>query len=218
MPIEVLTIGGTGFIGNRLVSELLAQGHRVTVASRDRKAGDFGRNVVWRQVDRRQEDQLRSVLRAQRWDLVYDLACFDRTDAQVMAKAMGSNVGRYIMISSASVYPYGERLKEADFPPPLLERLGEGSGKRGAEAAVYQSIRVPSAIVRLPFVLGICDPFERIQYYIRRSRKRQKVSVPNVSARFSLLTVEEAVRFLAWLGSTAFEGSTCGSGTSILPT
>jgi 2'-hydroxyisoflavone reductase len=71
--MKILVIGGTLFIGRRLVQTLLKQGHELTVLHR--KAGhDLGRKVGNLQADRNDLDQMHGVLRGQSYDAVYDLA------------------------------------------------------------------------------------------------------------------------------------------------
>ena len=96
--MKILVIGGTLFIGKRLVSELLKAGHEVWILHRKPKS-PFGRKVGNIAADRNSPEALRAALAGKSFDIVYDnVYDWERgtTAAQVegTARAAGSNLQR----------------------------------------------------------------------------------------------------------------------------
>lgn len=71
--MRILLIGGTMFIGRRLVTRLLASGHEITLLHR-KSAHPFGPEVRSVVGDRNDAPSVRSALSGQHYDAVYDIA------------------------------------------------------------------------------------------------------------------------------------------------
>src|SRR5947199_9824881 len=70
---RVLVIGGTSFIGKRLVTELLKHHHEVFILHRSQQHS-FGKRVTSLTADRADIDAVRKAIGAIRFDAVFDLA------------------------------------------------------------------------------------------------------------------------------------------------
>src|SRR6185436_16318186 len=68
-PLDILILGGTGFIGPHLVRHALSKGHRVTTFTRGRRDGDLPAGVTRLVGDR--NGQL-GALEGKKWDAVID--------------------------------------------------------------------------------------------------------------------------------------------------
>jgi 2'-hydroxyisoflavone reductase len=116
--MRVLLIGGTMFIGRRLVTRLLASGHEITLLHR-KSAHPFSPEVRSVVGDRNDALSVRSALAGQRYDAVYDMA-YDlergTTGAQVeaTARAIPGDLSRYIFMSSVAAYGDGLNHVEDD--------------------------------------------------------------------------------------------------------
>ncbi|HCC56613.1 MAG TPA: NAD-dependent dehydratase, partial [Solibacterales bacterium] len=116
--MKVLVIGGTLFIGRRLVADLLKQGHQVTVLHR-RKTHTLGKKVENLAADRNDGAALRKALDGRRFDAVFDnVYDWERgtTAAHVEAtvQACGDRISRYIFMSSVAAYGDGLNHYEDD--------------------------------------------------------------------------------------------------------
>src|SRR5690349_21906061 len=116
--MKVLVIGGTLFIGRKLVDELLKGGHEVAVLHRKPKH-DLGRRVENIMADRNDPDAVRDALVGRRFEVIFDNAYdWERgtTAAQVEAavRAAGDRLSRYIFMSSVAAYGDGLNHKESD--------------------------------------------------------------------------------------------------------
>ena len=109
--MKVLVIGGTLFIGRRLVKALVRAGHEVTVLHRH-SSHKLGRKVGNLMADRNDPASLREVLAGRRFDTVFDnVYDWERgTTAQQVeatARACGDYLQRYVFISSVATYGDG---------------------------------------------------------------------------------------------------------------
>ena len=73
-PMELLVLGGTGFIGPHIVRHAMARGHRVSIFTRGRRDADLPSGVIRLVGDR--DGQL-DALRGKRWDAVIDDSATD---------------------------------------------------------------------------------------------------------------------------------------------
>ena len=93
-PLNILVLGGTGFIGPHLVRYAALRGHRVTIFTRGRHDAELPESVIRLQGDR--NGQLDS-LKGKKWDAVVD----DRRRLGRQSTALLKNsVGNYLFTSS----------------------------------------------------------------------------------------------------------------------
>ena len=102
--MDVLMIGGTRFIGRRVVRKLLDQGDRVTIFSRGNVKPDWWNEVEHIQGDRFETEDFAAKLKGRRFDAVIDSQAFSHIDVKNAITAMQGNVGRYLFVSSGAVY------------------------------------------------------------------------------------------------------------------
>lgn len=210
---NILVFGGTRYFGKHLVRELIGKSHAVTIATRGKAADPFGDRVKRLVLDRYDRQSLGRVLHKQTWDLVYDQICYAPTDAADVCEILTGKVGRYVFTSSMSVYPSGLARKETDFDPwhykiqmGRRDDFSYAEGKRQAEAIFFQRAAFPVAAVRFPIVLGPDDYSGRLHAPIRAVKNNEALPVNNPEAAISLISSEEAGRFLAWLSHETLSG------------
>lgn len=105
-PLNILILGGTGFIGPHEVRYAVERGHKITVFNRGRRQADLPAAVEHLQGDRDTGD-LASIQKARgSWDVVIDnpttLPFWVRDAGQVLK----DRTKHYIFISTISVYPH----------------------------------------------------------------------------------------------------------------
>ena len=99
--MRLLIIGGSVFLGWHLVEAALARGDAVTLFNRGRSASPRSSKVEQRQGDRKGD---LAALAAGEWDAVVDCCGYLPRDVARMAECLHGRVGRYVFISSISVY------------------------------------------------------------------------------------------------------------------
>src|SRR5262245_61019572 len=99
--MDILLIGGPQFLGRALIEAALAAEHRVTMFNRGRTNPELYPNVERLQGDR---DGGLDVLRGRHWDAVVDTCGYVPRVVRQSADLLENAVGRYVFISSISVY------------------------------------------------------------------------------------------------------------------
>jgi len=212
--VKVLVFGGTRFIGRRLVGDLVAAGHTVTLYNRGVTPDPFGGAVERIQGDRRSPADLLSGLSRREFDAVYDFLSYAAADARLAIESLAGRVGHFVHISTCSVY-----WCTGDFPCPVPEeefdRLGDipeqpgsieydyGYNKRKAEEtlfAAHTTSGFPVTTIRLPIVGGEGDPTLRYASYCARVSDGGPLILPDGGyAPFRHVYVADAARMLAAL-------------------
>jgi 2'-hydroxyisoflavone reductase len=187
-PLDVLILGGTGFIGPHEIRYALAQGHNVTMFNRGRTNPDLFPDVERLIGDR--DEQLDS-LRGRQWDVAIDNSGFYPRHARLSAELLEPNVGMYLFVSSISAY--SEALQpeqdEYDAPYAMMDDPTDESGGPYSQfygprkALCEQEIeRVFGAdrttIVRPGLITGPGDPTDRIRHWLARVDRGGEILIP----------------------------------------
>lgn len=188
--MRILVIGGTLFIGKRLVNRLLDAGHDITLLHR-KAAHPFGANVRSAVADRNNAAAIRSALAGQRFDAVYDIA-YDwehgttAVQVEATAKAIPGDLARYIFMSSVAAYGTGLNHREDD---PLAGDADPDNyvrNKAASERALFRLHRdshFPVVTLRPPFVYGPENPFYREAFFWDRLRAHRPIVIPGDGTR-----------------------------------
>jgi 2'-hydroxyisoflavone reductase len=211
--MHLLIIGGTQFVGRHLAEIALARGHAVTLFNRGRTPGDVPPGAQHLPGDRKGDLH---ALAGGRWDALVDTCGYLPRDVARMADAMCDRVGRYVFVSSVSVYsgfetPNHERSALGTIDDPQTDAIDGrtyGPLKALCEAAVTERLgAVRTLIVRPGLVVGPYDPTQRFTYWparIARAAEGEAVLVPGSPA--------EGVQFIDArdLGSFMLDGVEAG--------
>ena len=100
-PLDILILGGTGFIGPHMVREALRRGHTVTLFNRGRSNSLLFPDLETIKGDR---DNGLDGLKGRKWDAVIDNSGYVPRHVKDSAQLLAPNVGRYLYISTVSVY------------------------------------------------------------------------------------------------------------------
>lgn len=209
--MKALVLGGTGFIGRRLVDHLLKENCDVTLGTSGRSPNPFGDAVNAVAVDRFSVSSLEEKLSSPPYfDVLFDQICFGPDDAEKIIEVFGSRIGRYVFVSSGAVYdktPDNE-ISENAFDPYNyvtqqggIENLGYSEGKRSAESHLFHNAPFPVAAARFPIVVGYDDSTLRFQKLVEDVMEGNKIYIPGNGKKRNYLWVDDAGRFLYWLGS-----------------
>ncbi|MBK6792575.1 MAG: SDR family oxidoreductase [Anaerolineales bacterium] len=182
--MKILIIGGTRFVGRHLVTSARARGHEITLFNRGKTNPDLFRRVKNIRGDR--ETDLDQV--AGQWDAVIDTCGYLPRIVRKSAEALKDKVGRYIFISSVSVYSNFSKvgINESDSVAMLThedteEITGEtyGALKALCEKAVQDVYGPRSLIIRPGLIVGPHDPTDRFTYWPLRIAKGGDVLAPD---------------------------------------
>ena len=106
--MRTLVLGGSVFVGRRLVRALIEAGHDVTVLNRGRTPTDLPDGVHRLTADRTDAASMRQALAGTEWDAIYDVSGFvmaaGGSDIASLLGLVDGRVGRYVYVSSIMAY------------------------------------------------------------------------------------------------------------------
>lgn len=183
-PLDILVLGGTGFIGPHMVREALRRGHSVTLFNRGRTNNELFPDLETIKGDRGGD---LSMLAGRRWDAVIDNSGYVPRHVQNSAKALAPNIGQYLYISTISVYdsfatPNDESSKLATIEDETIEEVtGETYGPLKAlceqrARAEFEASRL--TVLRPTYICGPGDHTDRFSYWPVRVSRGGEMLVP----------------------------------------
>lgn len=183
-------MGGTRFLGRHITEAVLSAGHDVTLVHRGRSGAHLFPEATHLMLDR---DGDLSPLRGTRWDTVIDVNAYLPHQVVSLAEALHGGVGRYVLISTVSVYQpprrpgYDETHPVRTLPPgtaPRTVTMGNyGALKALCESAAVDSFGPGTLTVRPSYVIGPFDHFGRFAHWIRRLVRGGEVLAPGFPDR-----------------------------------
>jgi 2'-hydroxyisoflavone reductase len=170
--VKLLVLGGTKFLGRHAVDAALAAGHDVTIFTRGQTSPELFPDVEHLVGDR---DGKLDALAGASWDGIVDTSGYVPRIVRQSAELLRDAVGRYVFVSSISVYddfskPVDEGSPVAQLEDPATEEITEAYGalKAACENVVEEVYGERSARVRAGLIVGPYDPTDRFTYWPRR--------------------------------------------------
>lgn len=207
--MNILLIGGTGFIGRFVVDQLQQSGHSVTVFHRGHTKLPEGAEEILGDRNFLQDHQ--PEFRRQKFDVVVDFVLSSGRQAQQLMDTFRGITGRVVALSSMDVYramgvfhgfePGGlqqlpltedsdlrttcnvyspEALKKARTAYPWFD---DEYDKIPVEKAVLSDPKLPGTVLRLPMIYGPGDPLHRLHQVLQRidDRRNQIIFADDVA-------------------------------------
>lgn len=186
--MRVLLIGGSGFIGQRVVAWLQQRGHYVLIFHRGETGSLSFTNAPRIHGNRLEIDKHIEAIMQARPDVVIDFLPWNDTDTQRVVNTLAGRVEHVIHLSSSDVYrawgyfldsTYGEPVP-LDEQAPLRDKLYPYAGTRpGMEyydkilaerviLSAHYDEGYPGTIIRLPVIYGPGDPQHRVWRHVKR--------------------------------------------------
>ena len=181
MTDTLLVLGGSGFVGPAVVREGLARGYAVTTFHRG-TAGWAHPEAQAIRGDRLDPASLQP-LRERNWDLVVDTWSGAPRAVRDSARALRDHAGRYVYISSESVYrpppPRGvdESAATVDADPGA-DSTSYPADKRGGEIAVEQAFADRALLTRAGTILGPYEDVGRLTWWLSRMARGGEILCP----------------------------------------
>ena len=211
--LDILVLGGTGFIGPHLVRYAVSRGHRVTIFTRGRRQADLPESVVRLTGDR--NGQL-GALEGKKWDAVIDDSATNPDWVHQSAQLLKDNVGQYLFTSSTGVYyPYLKRgidestpvRTEVTDPKDGSETYGVAKARCERETQQAFGDRGGAIIVRPTYIVGPGDTTDRFPYWPQRLARGGDTLAPGHRDDPSqLIDVRDLAEFMVHLLETKQSG------------
>jgi 2'-hydroxyisoflavone reductase len=175
--LDILVLGGTGFIGPHMVSEALRRGHAVTLFNRGRT-----NNALFPDLETIKGDRNNGLdgLEGRKWDAVIDNSGYVPRHVRDSARLLAPNCDRYLFISTVAVYEDIASAVDEDAPLATLadetveEVTRETYGPLKAlceERAAAEIDAERLTILRPTYICGPGDHTDRFSYWPIRTRR-----------------------------------------------
>jgi nucleoside-diphosphate-sugar epimerase len=202
--MNVLVLGGTRYVGLRLVAELVRRGHTVAVLNRGKSEADLPAGVARLQADRRQDDQVRAALAGRDFDTIVDVSGYSASGVRLFADLYRDRLRSYVFVSTAGVYaPWDKIPITEDFPldrrPDLGPYIGEKVKAEDALMDAWRDARFPVTIVRPPVIFGPYEYlWERAPGIFARLDQRRPIPLRGSPASYTCIAdVDDMARLMA---------------------
>ena len=182
--MNLLIIGGTRFLGRHLADSVLGRGHSLTLFNRGKSNPDLFPELETIQGDREHDI---AKLSGRAWDAVIDTCGYVPRIVRLSAAGLEQNVGRYVFISSISVFANFSKAGMDESDPvgkledeSVEEITGETYGplKALCEKTVQDIYAERALIVRPGLIVGPNDPTDRFTYWPVRVARGGDVLAP----------------------------------------
>lgn len=181
-PLDILVLGGTGFIGPHQVRHAVARGHKVTIFTRGRRQAELPESVEYLVGDRNGK---LDALVGRRWDAVIDNSATNPDWVRQSAQLLKVAAGQYVYVSSTGVYyPYRTTdIDETVQPRLVADPPDDGSAKYGVAKALSEreaqsAFGDRATVVRPQFIVGPGDTTDRFPYWPVRVARGGEVLAP----------------------------------------
>ncbi|MFF8613027.1 NAD-dependent epimerase/dehydratase family protein [Streptomyces sp. NPDC015350] len=221
-------LGGTEFVGRAVTEEALARGWEVTVFHRGRHAAPPG--VAELLGDRTAEDGLAALAApgprtgngnangdAYDWDLVVDTWTGAPSAVRDAARLLADRAGRYVYVSSRSVYDYPAPAGLPEDAPLVAGASPDEDGKdgevpyalakRGGELAALDAFGDRALLVRAGLILGPGENVGRLPWWLTRIARGGPVLAPGTpDLRLQYIDARDLANWLLDAGSSGLGG------------
>ncbi len=187
--LNILFVGGTGFLGPATVELLIEHGHNVTLFNRGKSGKELFPNLT-KLVGDRDKAEL-AALEGHRWDVAIDTSGYVPGHVTAIA-ALGKEFAKqYLFVSSISVYSnHGEAANEdspvATCPDEFVEKTKTireslahyGAMKALCEQAAEEAMPGRVTVIRPGLIVGPRDRSDRFTYWVDRIDRGGEVLAP----------------------------------------
>ncbi|WP_344531713.1 NAD-dependent epimerase/dehydratase family protein [Streptomyces albiaxialis] len=182
--MRLLVLGGTEFVGRAVVEAALGRGWEVTVFHRGRHEPPPGVGVL--HGDRTAEGGLKALSGPDLapWDAVVDTWSGAPTAVRDSARLLADRAGRYVYVSSGSVYAFpaapgrGEDRPVVEGSPDDGGDVDYARAKRGGELAATDAFGERALLVRAGLILGPWENIGRLPWWLNRVARGGEILAP----------------------------------------
>ncbi|MCG8568847.1 MAG: SDR family oxidoreductase [Spirochaetes bacterium] len=185
---KVLVLGGSKFIGLRLVEKLVEKQFAVTVFNRGTSNENLPQSVQVIIGDRKNESEVTNLFKDQQYDIVFDTSAYIPADLDPFIQVFSGKIKQYIFCSTVAVYddeqcltypvkpenPCNDVLIEND-PSPYPNY---GSNKTLCERKLLANKSFPVTIIRPVYIYGPYNYIYREAYFFDRISQGQPILIP----------------------------------------
>lgn len=189
--MKILLIGGTGVISTS-VTELMSLDHEVTCINRASKI--LPKGVQQLTCDVNDENAVAALMAGRYFDAIVDFVTFTAEQTAMRIRCFGSHCGRYVFISTATVYEKPPRRPIITEETPACNPYSAYAQNKILCEEAFRKSGIPVTIVRpfmtygntmIPFILR---PRQLPYTLVARMRSGKPILVPGDGTVFSTVT------------------------------
>ncbi|NBO45979.1 MAG: NAD-dependent epimerase/dehydratase family protein [Actinobacteria bacterium] len=182
--MRILFIGGTRFVGRAIAEHAMNLGHEVTLVHRGNNPVPGAENII---TDR--ESGL-DALAGRQWDATVDVCAYRPHQVDAVADALGDRAGRYVFISTVSVYA-SNIAADSDESAEVCDTTAvqNNADTVAIDAQTYGPLKVLAErqtlarfqaplIIRPTYVIGPHDYTMRFPTWVQRIAEQSTVECP----------------------------------------
>ena len=191
--LDMLILGGTGFLGPAVVEEALRRGHSMTLFNRGKTNTHLFPDLEKFQGDREQgiEALETAVADGRRWDVVIDTSAYIPSHVEASAGLVADFARQYVILSTVGVYadhslPADESSAVAVVDDEWVAGIktirdslaNYGAMKARCEKAAEQAMPGRVTVIRPGLIVGPLDRSDRFTYWAVRVARGGEVLAP----------------------------------------
>lgn len=189
--LDLLILGGTGFLGPHIVDAALAQGHKVTLFNRGKTNPHLYPELEKIVGDRKTKDIEKLVGR--KFDAIIDTSAYFPRVVDLAMEVLKDNIGLYLLVSTISVYKdwskpdMDEKSAVGVLDEPTTEIITNetyGPLKALCEKAAEKHMPGKVFTIRPGLIVGPLDKTDRFTYWPVRIKKGGEVLAPGDGSDF----------------------------------
>lgn len=155
--MNLLILGGTGFLSGAAARVARNAGHAVTIFTRGRSSRPVAEGITALVGDRQERAAFVACFADRRYDAAIDCICYTAADAEADVAALAGRVGHLVMVSTDFTYGGEPGVLPMDEETPQ-DAVGDyGKNKVAAEQRLLAASReeaLPVTILRPPHIMG----------------------------------------------------------------
>jgi len=189
-PLQILVLGGTGFLGPHFVEAARAKGHKLTLFNRGktnptRFSGEEFKDIEQLHGDRKSD--MKALEGKRKWDVVLDTSAYLPADVTRSTQLLAKRVDQYVLVSTISVYAkmdmpnQDETAPVAQLPDPNVTEVTNdtyGGLKALCESAAEKEMPGHVTVVRPGLIVGPGDNTDRFTYWPARADRGGEILGP----------------------------------------
>lgn len=187
--LNMLILGGTGFLGPHTVRRAVARGHSMTLFNRGKSKPHLFPDLEKLRGDREKHEL--DALKDRKWDVIIDTSAYVPSHVEATAGMFADSAKQYVILSSVSAYStHGEVVDEtspvAECPDEFADNCETirgslahyGAMKARCEKAAEEAMPGRVTAIRPGLIVGPGDYSDRFLYWTVRTADGGEVMAP----------------------------------------
>lgn len=181
MPKTLLMLGGSAFVGRAIVEDAVRRGFAVTMFNRG--TNGWSHPAAEHVRGDRLDPTTYGLVADREWDVVADTWAGAPSATRDVARALAGRVGRYVYVSSGSVYAPPPKPGAHEGTPTVEASPDAVDGsyperKRGSELALLEAFGDRVLLARAGLILGPHEDVGRLPWWLARVATGGEVLAP----------------------------------------